>query len=140
MIWTEVIAGISLILGSILMLISAFGVLLLPDLYTRMQATTKASTLGLGLILVGVAIAFGGEVGVRVCLVGTFFLLTQPIAAHMLGRAGYLSGIPLWSGSVVDALEGKFDPPVVSEHAHDRWANEETEELTRDPYDRFGDD
>ncbi|MBX3096448.1 MAG: monovalent cation/H(+) antiporter subunit G [Fimbriimonadaceae bacterium] len=135
----DVVAGVSLILGSALMLISAFGVLLLPDLYTRMQASTKASTLGLGLILAGVAIAFGGEVGMRVALVGTFFLMTQPIGAHMLGRAGYLSGVPLWSGSVVDALEGKFDPPVVSQHAHDRWADNDSEQPEPEPYDRFDD-
>jgi multicomponent Na+:H+ antiporter subunit G len=68
-----------------------------------MHAATKPATLGVGLIIVAVAVHFG-ELGIatRALLVGAFFVLTVPVGAHMIGRAAYLIGTPLWEGTVVD--------------------------------------
>jgi multicomponent Na+:H+ antiporter subunit G len=82
-------------IGSLFMLLAAVGVLRLPDLFTRMQASTKSSTLGVACILLAVAVHFG-RLGVttQAVLVVAFFFLTTPVAAHMIARAAYVSGVP----------------------------------------------
>ncbi len=106
----EYIISFFIIVGTLFMLLSAVGLLRMPDLYTRMSATTKASTLGVGFILIGTAIYFG-EIGIvsRAVIIIIFLFITAPIAAHMIGRAAYFDGIPLWKGTVIDQLKGKYD-------------------------------
>lgn len=106
----EVFSLVFIILGSLMILISSIGLLRMPDLYMRMSATTKAATLGVGFVLLGTAINFW-EVGVvsRLVIIITFLLLTAPIAAHMIGRAAYNNGVPLWIKTKVDELKGKYD-------------------------------
>lgn len=83
----------------------------MPDLFTRLQVSTKASTLGVGCTLLAVAIYFG-ELGiiVRALAAIAFFFITIPVAAHMIARAAYFVGVPLWEGTVVDELQGRYDP------------------------------
>jgi multicomponent Na+:H+ antiporter subunit G len=96
--------------GAAFMMIAAVGLLRLPDLYMRMSATTKAATLGVGMILVAAAIFFDDiAVGSRALATIVFLLLTAPVAAHMIGRAAYFDGVPLWSKSIVDELKGRYD-------------------------------
>ena len=84
----EVIVGIFLLAGAGFVLIAAIGIVRLPDLLTRMHASTKAGTLGALLVLVGLAFHQGsGEVVSKVVATALFLLLTAPIAAHMIGRA-----------------------------------------------------
>jgi multicomponent Na+:H+ antiporter subunit G len=96
--------------GMTFMLIAGLGILRMPDLYMRMSATTKAATLGVGLILVAAAVHFQ-DIAVTSKVIATivFLLLTSPVAAHMIGRAAYFDGVPLWDQSVVDELKGKYD-------------------------------
>jgi multicomponent Na+:H+ antiporter subunit G len=76
------------LLGAAFVLIAAIGIVRLPDLLTRMHASTKAGTLGALLVLAGLAIHVGtGEVVSKVVATSLFLLLTAPIAAHMIGRA-----------------------------------------------------
>lgn len=107
---TEIISGIFLILGSIFILLSAIGILKMPDLFTRMSATTKASTLGIGLVLIGTSI-FWGDIGIaaRALSIIIFLFLTAPVAAHIIGRAAYFDKIPLWEETHIDELKGKYD-------------------------------
>lgn len=107
---TEAVVIALLALGSALMLLAALGVLRMPDLFTRMHVATKSATLGVGCTLLAVAIYFG-DVGVftRALLVILFFFLTAPVGAHLIGRAGYLVGTPLWEGTKWDELEDKYD-------------------------------
>ncbi|WP_239479588.1 monovalent cation/H(+) antiporter subunit G [Actibacterium sp. 188UL27-1] len=84
----EVIAGVLILLGAGFALIAALGVLRLPDVLTRMHASTKAGTLGSSLILVAAAVVFAEtEITVRVIATILFLMLTAPIGAHMIGRA-----------------------------------------------------
>ncbi len=101
----EGIAALLLAFGAVITFLAAYGVLRLPDSLTRMQATSKATTLGVGCVLLSVAVAFD-DVGVRTkaALVVLFLFVTQPIAAHLMARASYRSGSPLWKGIVVDEL------------------------------------
>jgi multicomponent Na+:H+ antiporter subunit G len=104
------ITGTLMLIGSALMLIAAIGVVRMPDLFTRMQATTKAATLGAGLVMLGTAVHFATfSVTTRAVAAIAFVLLTAPIAAHLLGRAAYFLGVPLWEGSVRDELRDRYD-------------------------------
>jgi multicomponent Na+:H+ antiporter subunit G len=89
--------------GATLALLAAVGVLRMPDVFTRMQASTKAATLGLGCLLAGLALCLPElSVIVRAATIAGFVMLTTPVAAHVIARAAYLTGVPLWKGSVVD--------------------------------------
>lgn len=105
------VAYLSLLtVGAIFLLAAAIGVVRMPDLYTRMQAATKAATLGISCILAAVAL-YMQDLGVAMRALFTifFFFLTAPVAAHMIGRAAYFIGVPLWKGSIVDELRGHYD-------------------------------
>ena len=106
----EIISGIVILIGAFFILISAIGIIRMPDLFTRMSATTKASTLGVGLVLLGTAL-FWQDIGIsaRAIIIITFLFLTAPVAAHVIGRAAYFDKVPLWNKTNVDELKGKYD-------------------------------
>ena len=107
---TEWITALVLLAGSLLMLLAALGAVRMPDLLMRMHATTKAGALGSGLIMLAVAVFFGSaEVWARVLAIIAFIMLTAPVAAHMIGRAGYFVGVPLWGRILRDDLKGRYD-------------------------------
>jgi multicomponent Na+:H+ antiporter subunit G len=106
----NLVVGVLLVLGSSLMFVAALGILRMPDLFTRMQATTKAATLGVGMLLAAAAVNFGDlAVTTRVIAAAVFIAMTLPVAAHLLGRAAYFLGVPLWERSVRDDLRGRYD-------------------------------
>jgi multicomponent Na+:H+ antiporter subunit G len=107
---SEILIIILMAIGGALMLLAGVGILRMPDLFTRMHVATKSATLGVGCVLTAVAIFFA-DVGVltRALLVVLFFFLTAPVGAHLLGRAGYIVGTPLWHGTKWDELKGKYD-------------------------------
>jgi monovalent cation/proton antiporter MnhG/PhaG subunit len=101
------LGSLFLILGSLLAAIAALGVVRLPDFFMRMHAATKAGVAGCGLLLVGVGLVDGSpSTWAKVVVAVAFLLLTTPVAAHLLGRAGYVGGTPLWRGTASDALAG----------------------------------
>lgn len=72
-----------------------------------MHASSKAGTLGAGMILAAVAVLYGtDEIVARAVAAIFFLLLTVPVASHMIGRAAYITGVKLWSGTVVDEVRG----------------------------------
>ncbi len=91
-------------LGVVLMLIAAVGLVRMPDLYLRISASSKGATLGVICLMLATALYFD-DLGVtsRALAVICFMLLTAPVAAHMLGRAGYKGGAPFWSQTTIDA-------------------------------------
>ncbi|SDN05443.1 monovalent cation/H(+) antiporter subunit G [Vreelandella arcis] len=107
----ELIKGGLILVGAIFMFLAALGLVRMPDLLTRMHATTKAATLGATLIMLAVALHFG-EVAVVARAFGVilFIMMTAPVAAHVIGRAGYFVGSRLWSGTVKDELRPNYDP------------------------------
>lgn len=108
---TDVLVALLLLGGALLMLLAAVGALRMPDLLMRMHATTKAGALGCGLIMLAAAVHFGSaEVTARVLAIIAFIMLTAPVAAHMVGRAGYFVGVPLWPHMRRDDLKGRYDP------------------------------
>jgi multicomponent Na+:H+ antiporter subunit G len=108
----EILAGLLLLGGGAFSLISALGVLRLPDVLIRMHASSKAGTVGAGMILLAVAVLYGGgEIVARAIAAIFFLLLTVPVASHMIGRAAYVTGVKLWSGTVIDELRERYDVP-----------------------------
>jgi multicomponent Na+:H+ antiporter subunit G len=99
-----------LVLGGVFFLfIAAIGVVRMPDLYNRMHATSKAGTLGVGLILVAVAVFYQElSVAARALSILAFMILTAPVAAHALGRAAYLAGVKPCEDTFVDELAGQY--------------------------------
>ena len=115
---SEIVTAILLLAGGFFAFAAALGVLRLPDVLIRMHASTKAGTLGCGLILVAVAVHFG-ETGIiaRAVAAIVFLMLTAPVAAHMIARAAYRTGVPLWKGTAVDELAQSDQPRATSGEA-----------------------
>ncbi|WP_067338940.1 monovalent cation/H(+) antiporter subunit G [Stappia indica] len=101
----EIAVGIVLVVGSIFSLIATIGLLRLKDVYMRMHAGSKAGTLGSGLMLIALAV-HAGEVDVLTrALAGVvFFLLTAPVAAHLLAKAAYQAGYQPCSDTRIDEM------------------------------------
>lgn len=98
-----------LLIGSFLVMVAGIGLLRMPDLFLRMSATAKAGTLGTGLMVLGSAIYFDEfSIYTRAIALIAFLFSTAPVAAHMLGRAAYFDGVPLWKGTVQNDLHGHY--------------------------------
>jgi multicomponent Na+:H+ antiporter subunit G len=89
--------------GSMFLFLGALGIFRMPDLYNRMQAGTKTTTLGNILTLGGLGLLMPGWLP-KIIVIIVFVLITNPISSHALARAAHRSGLPLAAGSVVDAL------------------------------------
>lgn len=99
----EIFLSICVILGGFFAFVAGLGILRLPDVLIRMHATTKAGTLASGLIMLAVAAGFGDASTVaRAIAIVVFLLITAPVGAHMIGRAAFRSGVPLWKPTTVD--------------------------------------
>lgn len=86
--------------GSVITFIAAWGVLRLPDFFMRMHAATKAGVVGPGLLLVGAGFYEPSlDAWIKIGLAILFLCMTTPIAAHLLGKAGFQSGAALWEGT-----------------------------------------
>jgi multicomponent Na+:H+ antiporter subunit G len=106
--WTtvaDVAAGAFLLGGSFLAFAAGVGVLRFPDLLARMHAATKPQTLGLVLVLAGLALRIRSTPAVwALVLVAIFQMVTAPVAAHLIGRAGYRTGKVSSDALIVDEL------------------------------------
>ena len=106
---TEIIIAVLASLGSLFVFLAAVGIIRMPDTYLRMAVTTKAATLGIGLILIAAAIYFHDlSTTTRVLAIILFIVLTAPVGAHLIGKASYIVGNKLWERSIMDDLEGKY--------------------------------
>lgn len=134
----EIILAILSTIGALSILFASIGVLRMPDFYLRLSVTVKASTLGVGLLLICAAIMFPNDISVttKSLAIIFFLILTAPIAAHMIGKAAYFTGTPLWKGTIVDELKGMYnkethclesDPKKAEKHAEDMISRDEDE-------------
>jgi multicomponent Na+:H+ antiporter subunit G len=100
-----IVVSVLLVSGAFFALVAAVGLVRLPDLYTRMHAASKAGTVGSGLLLFAAGVE-SGEITVfaRALLGFVFFILTAPVAAHLLARAAHATGYRLLPPSVRDDL------------------------------------
>lgn len=94
---------IFIIIGLIFDFLGCLGLIRLPDVYNRLQASTKCVTLGTCSILFGLFLFKGFSAsGIKAVLCILFIILTAPVSAHALSRAAHISGVKLWDKSVCD--------------------------------------
>ncbi len=96
-IFGEVLIGI----GTAFLFLGGLGIFRLPDVYNRLQAGTKCTTLGAFASIIGVGFVHPAWL-LKTIVIAVFILLTNPISTHALARASYKRGVPLWKGTVVD--------------------------------------
>ncbi|MFL1405832.1 Na+/H+ antiporter subunit G [Marinobacter sp. M1N3S26] len=86
----EVIISVLLLTGGFFTLVGAIGLVRLPDLYARLHAPTKATTLGVGSVVIASMIYFSlhtGEIAVTELLITAFLFLTAPVSANFIAKA-----------------------------------------------------
>ena len=106
----EIIGYIFIIVGVIFDFFGCLGLVRLPYLSNRLQASTKCVTLGTCGIMFGVFIITGwSPSGIKALLIILFLILTSPTAAHALARGAHKSGVKLWEKSVCDKYEEDTD-------------------------------
>ena len=99
----DIIGYILITVGILFDIFGCIGLVRFPDVYNRLQASTKCVTLGTILLLIGVALISGhGPTVAKAIVCAVFLLLTAPTAAHAIAKGAYASGVKLWEQSVVD--------------------------------------
>ena len=97
----------TIVVGVIFTIVTAIGILRLPDVYTRAHAASKSATLGVLSILLGVFFHFWfneGFISVQLILGIIFLFITSPIGGHLMSRAAYISGVKPTKLTVRDDL------------------------------------
>jgi len=106
----DMIIGILSTIGALSCLFASIGILRMPDFFLRLSVTVKAATMGVGLLLLGTAIYFPeSSVTTKAFAIIFFLILTAPVSAHMIGRAAYFIGTPLWKETLLDDMKGMYD-------------------------------
>lgn len=96
-------------LGAIFILIASFGILKMPDFYSRVSVTIKAATLGIGCILVAAVLYFADfSVTTKALAIIFFLFITSPVAGFLISKVAYITGTKLWKHSIIDEM--KDDP------------------------------
>lgn len=90
-------ADVLVMLGLLFILAGVLGILRLPDFYARLHAMGKCDTLGVTLVLLGLAMHAGISLhSVKILLISVFITLANPTATHALARAALKSGLAPW--------------------------------------------
>lgn len=92
--------------GFFFSLSGVLGILRMPDVYTRVQCSSKTITMGALPLLIALAVGKGPVTtyGSRALIIAVLLLIVNPIASHALVRAAYKTGVPMWRGAVVDEV------------------------------------
>ena len=103
----EILVSIFLLIGAFFMLVGWIGMIRLPDLFMRLHAPTKSSTLGLGSFLIAAIIfaAFNGRFGFAEILITLFAFITAPVSANLMAQAALHLRLRSTSGEVPESLD-----------------------------------
>jgi multicomponent Na+:H+ antiporter subunit G len=107
----EIIVSIFILIGVFFTLLSAIGVLRLPDVYSRVHAAGKSSTFGVIFLMIATFLYFlpEGIVNVKILLAILFVFITAPLSALMINRSSYRIGVRLEKNAVQDDLKEMYD-------------------------------
>ncbi|MEQ8265912.1 MAG: monovalent cation/H(+) antiporter subunit G [Parvibaculum sp.] len=90
----DIASGIAFAVGGVFVLIGAFGMIRLPDVWSRLHAAGVIDTVGAELVLLGMAIQAGfTQATVKLLLIGLFLFVTSPTATHAVANAAFVAGI-----------------------------------------------
>lgn len=94
--WNDLLTSFVLLLGLFFIFAGTLGLVRFPDVYTRLHAPSKATTLGLiGILIASLIHQFDtGSWGIKQILTAIFLFMTAPVGAHMMARAAFLTGVP----------------------------------------------
>ena len=107
--WLDLLVAACLLAGGFFLFVAGLGILRQPDVLIRMHASTKAGTLGVGLVFAAAALYFRNTAEVAIAVLTVVFLLvTAPVAAHAIARAAYRTNVPLSDRTHVDEWQGKY--------------------------------
>ena len=104
MAFLPIAGGVVSILGALFLFLGALGTVRMPDAFNRIQAGTKATTLGTLLFLIGIGL-YNPSWFPKLIILGLFILLTNPVSSHILARAAHHIGVKMSEKTVVDALK-----------------------------------
>lgn len=97
----QAVVAALVVVGSFFLLVGTIGLLRLPDVYNRMHATSKATTIGSASMFLAGFVYYGPEGAGLTSLVGIVFLfITAPTGAHLISRSAQKMGIPFYGESV----------------------------------------
>ncbi len=100
---TDIIGYILITIGILFDIFGCIGLARFPDVYNRLQASTKCVTLGTIMLLVGVAVVNAtGPIAAKAIICALFILITSPTAAHAIAKGAHASGVELCDKTVVD--------------------------------------
>ncbi len=93
-------------IGLAFSLSGVIGILRMPDVYSRIQCSSKTITMGALPVLIALVVAEGpvSPYGSRALLVAALLLVLNPVASHAIARAAYKVGVPMWPGAVTDQV------------------------------------
>lgn len=112
----KIIGAVLTLIGSLFILFASIGLLRMPDIYNRIQAGTKATTLGSILTLLGIGLIHPDWL-LKLILLILFVLISNPVSSHVLGRAAHFIGIPLSAKTHIDTLkQDRQENPVTKEN------------------------
>ncbi len=102
----EAVVTVLAVIGLAFSLSGAVGILRMPDLYSRIQCSSKTITMGALPVLIALVVGTGviSSYGSRALLVAVLLVIVNPAASHALARAAYKTGIPMWPGAVTDEV------------------------------------
>ena len=107
--WLDLLVAACLLAGGFFLFVAGLGILRQPDVLIRMHASTKAGTLGVGLVFAAAALYFRNTAEVAIAVLTVVFLLvTAPVAAHAIARAAYRTHVPLSDRTHTDEWQGKY--------------------------------
>jgi multicomponent Na+:H+ antiporter subunit G len=112
---TTWLADVLIVAGLAVMTLGVYGILRFPDVYTRLHASGKASSLGVSLLLVAGTIGARPSAAARVVLIVVLLALTTPVAAHAIAQAAYHRREPMRSAGAIDEsgnCPGATAPPA----------------------------
>lgn len=118
----DVLSGLMLVVGTVILLAAAFGVVRFPDFYSRLHAAGTGDTLGQALVLLGLALTAGLTiVSLKLAFVVFFLFILNPTATHALARGAWVCGVRPWR---------RTDPPFVQREG--QMTDEDREEFFED--------
>ncbi|HET9172355.1 MAG TPA: monovalent cation/H(+) antiporter subunit G [Actinospica sp.] len=104
-----VVVAVLALAGLVFSVSGALGILRMPDVYCRIQCSSKTVTMGALPALVALVVGEGFEsaYAARALIVAVLLLTVNPAAAHALARAAYRAGVPMWDGAVRDEVKDR---------------------------------
>ncbi len=103
--WRDIVSTISIISGLLILTLAVYGMLKMPDIYTRLHAASKAAFLGILPFLLAASLSGEPATITRSLLIALFLLLTTPVSAHVIGQTAYLASKRVETAELIDNIE-----------------------------------